>query len=866
MNPASALAAACPNTIVGSALAGINCDFNSGSSITVANGGSVGGISMNAYFPTSSFILNNGTISDASGSDGLLINSSTLSNGITNAGQITMINGNGISIRNSSTISGGLTNSGTIESGNESILIDNSTINGDITNSGSISSSGVFVGLALLNNSTVSGGLHNTGTIQATGNGAGIIIRSNSSIASGITNSGTISSTGHDGLVILNSSTINGGITNETGGIISGGLAGVSVHNASIINGSILNQSGATISSGDTGIQVYSNTTISGSIQNSGNISGSNTGISVLSSATIAGGISNAGTIQGGIYAINIDAGSHVNNIDLFTGSRVIGAINAVSSDVNIIGDFTTEGTMNVNALNISSGSVFNMGNTITAANSVSNAGTLAIGTNTQTIVGDYVQDSGGILKMGVQNTTTYGQLAVTGTADFSQSGAINVDVANNANIAQGDVYSNAISSGVLVAPVSGFTVTDNSYVWNFQLVGNDIHALQLSGSSLGFNHADTSTYNALQSLAGASTSNPAMLQILGNLNSASNKEGAQNVLESVEPTLNGSDLIGAQTLNNQTLDMAGQQLEMLRSLNIDITNLDNLAPAAGGDMKPKGYRAWGRLFGVHETQYARGGISGYGANTWGGVLGIDTQKINDKSVLGVAFSYGSTDANSSNSNHTDTDSDSYQLTLYGNYTLEKDTFVDGMLAYGWQNVDTTRYGVGGTPGVTARGSFDTSQYIARAELGKNFAYASAIVTPSFIANYLHYSPDSYTESGAGGANLYVDRKDMDILEIGPRVTVSRAYQMEGGVLTPSAHSGLRYDVIGDHLDATNIFAAGGPAFDTQGIRPGHATFDMGARLNYQMTGSWEFTANYDFQYKPDYISNAGFLHATYKF
>src|SRR5437870_723939 len=67
MLPAQALAVPCPATITGAALSGVVCDFNAGSSVTVSTGGEVGGIDQQSYAPASSFILNNGIISNNAG-------------------------------------------------------------------------------------------------------------------------------------------------------------------------------------------------------------------------------------------------------------------------------------------------------------------------------------------------------------------------------------------------------------------------------------------------------------------------------------------------------------------------------------------------------------------------------------------------------------------------------------------------------------------------------------------------------------------------------------------------------------------------------------------------------------------------------
>ena len=44
---------------------------------------------------------------------------------------------------------------------------------------------------------------------------------------------------------------------------------------------------------------------------------------------------------------------------------------------------------------------------------------------------------------------------------------------------------------------------------------------------------------------------------------------------------------------------------------------------------------------------------------------------------------------------------------------------------------------------------------------------AHLLLTPSVMADYMYYNPDSYTESGAGGANLRVDQDSFNKLDLG---------------------------------------------------------------------------------------------------
>src|SRR5262249_42453021 len=145
--------------------------------------------------------------------------------------------------------------------------------------------------------------------------------------------------------------------------------------------------------------------------------------------------------------------------------------------------------------------------------------------------------------------------------------------------------------------------------------------------------------------------------------------------------------------------------------------------------------------------------------------------------------------------------------------------------------------------------------------------YGETTITPNVLMHWVHYDPDSYTETGAGGLSQRVDGDTMNIFELG--IGVKAGWQhtnADGSKLTPQVRVGYRYDLIGDNVEATSSFTGGGAAFDTKGPDPAQSSFNLGGTLKYDANDSWEFTASYDLDAKEDYISNAGFVRAGYKF
>ncbi len=154
-----------------------------------------------------------------------------------------------------------------------------------------------------------------------------------------------------------------------------------------------------------------------------------------------------------------------------------------------------------------------------------------------------------------------------------------------------------------------------------------------------------------------------------------------------------------------------------------------------------------------------------------------------------------------------------------------------------------------------------------RAETGRDYAYGGTILTPKVMGHWTHFSPDGYTETGAGGANLTVDMDSMNIAELGVGLDASwNLKQSNGAMMEPKIGVGYRYDFVGDNIQATSSFAGGGGTFASQGPDPAQGTFDVGVALNYHTTDNWQFTLNYDFEMKQDFDAHSGFVRAGYRF
>ncbi|MBV8801774.1 MAG: autotransporter domain-containing protein [Gammaproteobacteria bacterium] len=877
-----ARAASCPPQIIGTALAGIVCDFDSGtgSSVTVNNGGDVGGIVMNGYNPISpsQIVINaGGVVNNNIGGAGITISNSSLSNGISNQGTINSTSGSGIVITNSSIISGGLANSGLINTANLGISIDHSTINsgifnsgtingasgsgikisnssiinGGISNSGTIKSGTADVGIAIINHSTVNGGITNSGLIEATGSGNGITMIGTSTINGGISNSGTIKSADHSGIDILNISQVVGDITNS--GIISGNQEALSIHNASTLSGNIFN-SGMISGANGNGINIYSATTISGGILNSGEVSGGNTGIAVTSTSTISGGILNAGIIQGDINAIHIDSTSNVSDINI-TGqsARIIGAVDASNTTFNITSGaiFTSEGSFSVNIFNVASNAFFNMANAITAT-AVNNAGTLAT-TNQQSIIGNYTQLVGGVFQTGVTNTTQYGHLAVTGVADLSQSGNIYVQINSNSLLHAGGVLSNVISGSTLITPATGFNVTDNSYLWNFTADSNTT-GVNLTAT------IDPKAYNACRGNYCQGAASAIINQV-----AAGNPLFSPYASLTTESAFQTSASQATPELTNENT----QVIQLVARSVMDIIPVKNILHGKldGDAMLHPADKVWFKPYGGAMTQNENNTVQGFDASVYGFVIGKDI-RLTEEWLIGGALAAGKDNMRGKSVLDGQTiKSDVYQGICYASKKLPYNLYFAGQGSIGYGNNNTKR----SIPlyASTAEGSYNSWFTNIRTQLGWNIFLANQnlVLTPEMEASYLFINQSSYQESGSA-MDLVVNSNNNSSLVLG--AYANAAYHLitlsDQQDVTLSGYAGIADNVLNSQTQTTAAFVAGGSNFSTFGVQSDAVVFRGGVGLDItNVTKPLKVSANYDLQTGNNAYSGVGSITISYK-
>jgi outer membrane autotransporter protein len=133
------------------------------------------------------------------------------------------------------------------------------------------------------------------------------------------------------------------------------------------------------------------------------------------------------------------------------------------------------------------------------------------------------------------------------------------------------------------------------------------------------------------------------------------------------------------------------------------------------------------------------------------------------------------------------------------------------------------------------------------------------ILSPYIGTNYTYFNAESYTEGGAGGANLYVEQDNLNIWELGAGLDAAWLLRFDNGsYIQPTASISIYHDLIDDKVEATNRFLAGGNAFRVKGFDSPQTSLLLGAGIEYVHSDKWKMSADYNYEAKSDFDSHSG--------
>jgi outer membrane autotransporter protein len=193
-----------------------------------------------------------------------------------------------------------------------------------------------------------------------------------------------------------------------------------------------------------------------------------------------------------------------------------------------------------------------------------------------------------------------------------------------------------------------------------------------------------------------------------------------------------------------------------------------------------------------------------FDADQWAFVGGID-YRLSDKSVLGAALSYGSSEVEFAADDGA-LNTDSFALSLYGSAYAAKNFYFDGIVNFSNSSYDAERniVYVDGSGLVTADAAGDTDGTTLSGGLsaGYDFLVGGLTISPNLGFFYIDTTIDGFTENGAGGLNLIYDEQKFKSLTGNAGLRLTYAWNLSWGVLLPH----LRADYVREFEDDVDVF------------------------------------------------------------
>ena len=275
------------------------------------------------------------------------------------------------------------------------------------------------------------------------------------------------------------------------------------------------------------------------------------------------------------------------------------------------------------------------------------------------------------------------------------------------------------------------------------------------------------------------------------------------------------------------------------------LVRLDSEGMNSGDVFEKRG--AWVQTLYNHSKQNDSDNVQGFSGDTVGVALGVDGD-INDSTTLGLGYAYSYTDVDAFGR---DMDIKGHTFYLYGKYQPDA-WYVRGMANYGFAKYKE-KANVGG---IINHAEYDVKNYGARAYFGYNLPNG---LTPEAGLRIAHIKRGSYVDS----FGQHVKTDGVDVLTASAGLNYKTTVETKGQQWTPKARIAFTYDLLSDNTNATVNMAGG--VYNIKGKRLNRFGVETGVGAEINM-GQWDFSAEYDFGIRKNYLSHTGMLKAKYNF
>ena len=258
----------------------------------------------------------------------------------------------------------------------------------------------------------------------------------------------------------------------------------------------------------------------------------------------------------------------------------------------------------------------------------------------------------------------------------------------------------------------------------------------------------------------------------------------------------------------------------------------------------------WAKLIGNTGSHDAENGMTGYEADSYGAIVGLDTP-INSDLNLGVAVSYIDTDADTDGGrlDHKLT-AKNWQVLGYGNYAAGEATHVNFHAGAGSSSVKGERH-LSILTNAIARSDYDVDTLRAGLGVDHRIGSEQRHVTPFAQVNYAQAKSDSYRETGAGVYNLNVDENRYESMRWTAGLKMSQyltpQFAITGQLAAAIENGDQNSDITANFVGLSN------DRFTTIGQEVGREIGIVGIGVSYMPTLKTTLSAGYRSEWRENY-------------
>lgn len=454
---------------------------------------------------------------------------------------------------------------------------------------------------------------------------------------------------------------------------------------------------------------------------------------------------------------------------------------------------------------------------------------------------GDYTMAQGEVLGIGLNSIDDYGQLVVSGDADITE-GQLNVNASEAVqSLVGGSVWSDIVKANTLTGEFK--IITDNSQLVDFLADYSTPNAVNLS---MVRQDKFVDTIQSQANRTGLSLA--AVLDRSIDNRLANNSDGFADTLISSTIGFNQPQIAAA--VNELQPLLMGASNRIVTDANIVISNAiteHSLSSAKRG--------LWAQALGSNINQDEKDGVTGYDANSYGGIVGIDAP-INSNLNLGMAVSYNDSDvdSDSQNLNHK-MSAKSWQVIGYGNYDVSDATQVNFHAGAGRSNIEGERQ-LSILTDAVAQSDYDMDTLQAGVGIGHRVGTQDRNITPFAQVNYAQAKSDSYRETGAGVYNFEVDENTYESMRWTAGIKLSQALTpkiaLTGQLAAAIENGDQRSDITASFISMPD------DKFTTVGQEVSQEIGIAGIGISYMPTANMTLSAGYRGEWRDNYDDQGG--------